>query len=166
MLTVPSFENARVLVVGDIMLDRYWYGDTGRISPEAPVPVVRIADEERRLGGAANVALNLARVGAKKLRVGLADGSGLGLRPPGLGRGQDFRKQGAPIHIRKRRETQEVQHGRPDIDVRDAVANHDAGIQSEGKADDQRHAGAAVAGKTGVAGILSALQARISAILA
>ncbi|ERJ18318.1 Bifunctional protein HldE [Salinisphaera shabanensis E1L3A] len=71
MLTVPSFENARVLVVGDIMLDRYWYGDTGRISPEAPVPVVRIADEERRLGGAANVALNLARVGAKTRLIGV-----------------------------------------------------------------------------------------------
>ncbi|MES1948405.1 bifunctional heptose 7-phosphate kinase/heptose 1-phosphate adenyltransferase [Salinisphaera sp. C84B14] len=71
MLTVPSFENARVLVVGDIMLDRYWHGDTGRISPEAPVPVVRIADEERRLGGAANVALNLARVGAQTRLLGV-----------------------------------------------------------------------------------------------
>jgi D-beta-D-heptose 7-phosphate kinase/D-beta-D-heptose 1-phosphate adenosyltransferase len=71
MLTIPSFENARVLVVGDIMLDRYWYGDTGRISPEAPVPVVRIADEERRLGGAANVALNLARVGARTRLIGV-----------------------------------------------------------------------------------------------
>jgi len=71
MLTIPSFEDARVLVVGDIMLDRYWYGDTGRISPEAPVPVVRIGDEERRLGGAANVALNLARVGAATRLVGV-----------------------------------------------------------------------------------------------
>ena len=71
MLTIPSFEDARVLVVGDIMLDRYWYGDTGRISPEAPVPVVRIGDEERRLGGAANVALNLARVGAVTRLVGV-----------------------------------------------------------------------------------------------
>ena len=71
MLTIPSFEDARVLVVGDIMLDRYWYGDTGRISPEAPVPVVRIGDEERRLGGAANVALNLARVGAATRLIGV-----------------------------------------------------------------------------------------------
>ncbi|MES1930714.1 bifunctional heptose 7-phosphate kinase/heptose 1-phosphate adenyltransferase [Salinisphaera dokdonensis CL-ES53] len=71
MLTIPSFDNARVLVVGDIMLDRYWYGDTGRISPEAPVPVVRIADEERRLGGAANVALNLARIGADTRLIGV-----------------------------------------------------------------------------------------------
>ncbi|MGB7756984.1 MAG: bifunctional D-glycero-beta-D-manno-heptose-7-phosphate kinase/D-glycero-beta-D-manno-heptose 1-phosphate adenylyltransferase HldE [Salinisphaera sp.] len=68
---IPSFTDSRVLVVGDIMLDRYWYGDTGRISPEAPVPVVRIGDEERRLGGAANVALNLARVGACTRLIGV-----------------------------------------------------------------------------------------------
>ena len=49
MPTLPVFADARVLVIGDVMLDRYWYGDTGRISPEAPVPVVRIGDEERRL---------------------------------------------------------------------------------------------------------------------
>jgi len=71
MLSIPSFENARVLVVGDVMLDRYWYGDTGRISPEAPVPVVRIGEEGRRLGGAANVALNLARVGAATRLIGV-----------------------------------------------------------------------------------------------
>ncbi len=63
MLTVPGFATARVLVVGDVMLDRYWYGDTGRISPEAPVPVVRIQNAEERVGGAANVALNVAAVG-------------------------------------------------------------------------------------------------------
>ena len=59
---------ARVLVVGDVMLDRYWFGDAHRISPEAPVPVVRIARQEDRLGGAANVAKNAAALGA---RVGL-----------------------------------------------------------------------------------------------
>ena len=52
------------LVVGDSMLDRYWFGDTNRISPEAPVPVVRIVKNEDRLGGAANVALNIAELGA------------------------------------------------------------------------------------------------------
>ncbi|MAA73512.1 MAG: bifunctional heptose 7-phosphate kinase/heptose 1-phosphate adenyltransferase [Salinisphaeraceae bacterium] len=71
MLSVPSFTQARVLVVGDIMLDRYWHGDTGRISPEAPVPVVRIGREERRLGGAANVALNLASVGVQVTLLGI-----------------------------------------------------------------------------------------------
>ena len=55
---------ARVLVVGDVMLDRYWFGDVERISPEAPVPVVRIARTEERPGGAANVARNVAALGA------------------------------------------------------------------------------------------------------
>jgi len=54
-----------VLVVGDVMLDRYWYGPVDRISPEAPVPVVRITREEKRLGGCANVAYNVTNLGAK-----------------------------------------------------------------------------------------------------
>jgi rfaE bifunctional protein kinase chain/domain len=54
-----------VLVVGDVMLDRYWFGDVSRISPEAPVPVVRVSREEERLGGAANVALNAKTLGAQ-----------------------------------------------------------------------------------------------------
>ena len=52
---------ARVLVVGDVMLDRYWFGDVNRISPEAPVPVAQIRRIEERAGGAANVARNIAR---------------------------------------------------------------------------------------------------------
>jgi len=56
---------ARVLVVGDAMLDRYWFGAVDRISPEAPVPVVRVSREEERLGGAANVALNVKALGAR-----------------------------------------------------------------------------------------------------
>ena len=60
-----KFQRARVLVVGDAMLDRYWFGSVDRISPEAPVPVVRIAREEERLGGAANVALNIKALGAQ-----------------------------------------------------------------------------------------------------
>jgi rfaE bifunctional protein kinase chain/domain len=58
------FQRAHVLVVGDAMLDRYWFGAVERISPEAPVPVVRVNREEERLGGAANVALNVKAVGA------------------------------------------------------------------------------------------------------
>ena len=61
---LPDFAPARVLVVGDLMLDRYWIGPTSRISPEAPVPVVRIRKDETRPGGAANVALNIASLGA------------------------------------------------------------------------------------------------------
>ena len=56
---------ARVLVVGDVMLDRYWFGDVHRISPEAPVPVVKIEKTDERLGGAANVARNAAALGAR-----------------------------------------------------------------------------------------------------
>ena len=55
---------ARILVVGDVMLDRYWFGDVSRISPEAPVPVVRIEKREERLGGAANVSRNAVALGA------------------------------------------------------------------------------------------------------
>ena len=60
-----SLRNARVLVVGDVMLDRYWFGDVSRISPEAPVPVVKVSRSEERLGGAANVARNAAALGAR-----------------------------------------------------------------------------------------------------
>jgi len=64
MNTLPSFENAKVLVVGDVMLDRYWFGDVERISPEAPVPVLKVARVEERPGGAANVARNISALGA------------------------------------------------------------------------------------------------------
>uniref|UniRef100_UPI0040476B6A D-glycero-beta-D-manno-heptose-7-phosphate kinase n=1 Tax=Polynucleobacter sp. TaxID=2029855 RepID=UPI0040476B6A len=62
---IQAFKKARLLIVGDVMLDRYWFGDTERISPEAPVPVVLVSREDERLGGAANVARNAASVGAQ-----------------------------------------------------------------------------------------------------
>ncbi|KGD64392.1 bifunctional heptose 7-phosphate kinase/heptose 1-phosphate adenyltransferase [Alcanivorax nanhaiticus] len=68
---IPVLAKARVLVAGDVMLDRYWHGPTGRISPEAPVPVVRVTDLEDRPGGAANVALNMAALGATAELVGV-----------------------------------------------------------------------------------------------
>jgi D-beta-D-heptose 7-phosphate kinase/D-beta-D-heptose 1-phosphate adenosyltransferase len=68
---IPDFSNARVLVAGDVMLDRYWVGPTQRISPEAPVMVVRIQKDETRPGGAANVALNIAALGAQPQLLGL-----------------------------------------------------------------------------------------------
>ncbi|HSY28002.1 MAG TPA: PfkB family carbohydrate kinase, partial [Burkholderiaceae bacterium] len=61
-LSLP-IQNSRVLVVGDVMLDRYWFGEVNRISPEAPVPIVRVEKREERLGGAANVARNAAALG-------------------------------------------------------------------------------------------------------
>lgn len=64
-IDLPSFNKVRVLVVGDVMLDRYWHGSTTRISPEAPVPVVNVNGLEERPGGAANVALNLSMLGCQ-----------------------------------------------------------------------------------------------------
>jgi len=66
-----EFSKARLLVVGDVMLDRYWFGDTNRISPEAPVPVVQVGKIDERLGGAANVARNVAALGAKTTILGV-----------------------------------------------------------------------------------------------
>ncbi|MDR2001122.1 MAG: D-glycero-beta-D-manno-heptose-7-phosphate kinase [Zoogloeaceae bacterium] len=62
---IPDTSKARILVVGDVMLDRYWFGDVSRISPEAPVPVVKIDRVDERPGGAANVARNCSALGAK-----------------------------------------------------------------------------------------------------
>lgn len=72
-MTLPFFERAKVLVVGDLMLDRYWYGSTNRISPEAPVPIVKVDTNsiEERPGGAANVAMNIAALGASCYVIGL-----------------------------------------------------------------------------------------------
>lgn len=64
-MKAPDTRKARILVVGDVMLDRYWFGDALRISPEAPVPVVLFRKEETKAGGAANVASNCAALGAK-----------------------------------------------------------------------------------------------------
>ena len=70
-LSMPRFDQAAVLVVGDVMLDRYWHGGTSRISPEAPVPVVKVEQIEDRPGGAANVALNIAALGAPATLIGV-----------------------------------------------------------------------------------------------
>lgn len=70
-LDMPRFDQARVLVLGDIMLDRYWEGGTARISPEAPVPVVKVEQITDRPGGAGNVALNIAALGASASLCGI-----------------------------------------------------------------------------------------------
>lgn len=69
---VKGFESARILVLGDVMVDRYYWGQVRRISPEAPVPVVRVTEETRRLGGAANVAHNVSALGGKAVLCGVA----------------------------------------------------------------------------------------------
>jgi len=70
-LEIPRFDKARILVVGDVMLDRYWHGGTSRISPEAPVAVVKVQNTKDSPGGAGNVALNLAALGAAASLVGI-----------------------------------------------------------------------------------------------
>ena len=76
-----TIARSRVLVVGDVMLDRYWFGEVERISPEAPVPVVRVAREDR-LGGAANVARNVAALGGHVTLIGVLgeDEAGVSVR--------------------------------------------------------------------------------------
>lgn len=69
--TVEQLADLKILVVGDVMLDRYWFGEVSRISPEAPVPVVKVARKEDRLGGAANVARNCVALGAQATLIGL-----------------------------------------------------------------------------------------------
>ncbi|HKI73684.1 MAG TPA: bifunctional D-glycero-beta-D-manno-heptose-7-phosphate kinase/D-glycero-beta-D-manno-heptose 1-phosphate adenylyltransferase HldE [Pseudomonadales bacterium] len=64
-MQIPEFHNACVLTIGDAILDRYWHGATDRVSAEAPIPVVDVKETEERLGGAANVALNVAALGAR-----------------------------------------------------------------------------------------------------
>ncbi|MEI7796729.1 MAG: bifunctional D-glycero-beta-D-manno-heptose-7-phosphate kinase/D-glycero-beta-D-manno-heptose 1-phosphate adenylyltransferase HldE [Methylococcaceae bacterium] len=81
LANLPDFSTARILVMGDVMLDRYWSGQAARISPEAPVPVVKVKTIEERVGGAANVALNIAKLGGKVTLLGVigddADGDSL-----------------------------------------------------------------------------------------
>lgn len=68
---LPDFSQGSVLVVGDVMLDRYWFGDTSRISPEAPIPVVRVKNTDDRPGGAGNVALNIGALGSHVTLLGI-----------------------------------------------------------------------------------------------
>ena len=79
---IQRMKSSRVAVIGDIMLDRYLIGDTDRLSPEAPVPVVTVAERHAALGGAANVAANVAALGARCLLVGVVgdDGDGAAIR--------------------------------------------------------------------------------------
>ncbi|MBW1729868.1 MAG: D-glycero-beta-D-manno-heptose-7-phosphate kinase [Deltaproteobacteria bacterium] len=105
---ISKFSNARILVIGDIILDKYIWGKVSRISPEAPVPVVEVKEETQMLGGAANVAHNLASLGASPILCGVLgnDGNGhellsmiedLGLRTDGI-----VMERGRPTSIKSR----------------------------------------------------------------
>ena len=81
LANLPDFSTARILVIGDVMLDRYWSGQAARISTEATVRVVKVKTIEERVGGAANVALNIAKLGGNVTLIGVigddADGDKL-----------------------------------------------------------------------------------------
>lgn len=97
---LPDFPSGRVVVVGDVMLDRYWHGSTTRISPEAPVPIVKVEQDEYRAGGAGNVALNIASLGGRSDLVGLIgrDEAGALLRSRLTEHGVGCRLIEAPAH--------------------------------------------------------------------
>ncbi|MGZ5193818.1 MAG: D-glycero-beta-D-manno-heptose-7-phosphate kinase [Ramlibacter sp.] len=98
-MNIPSKEKlakARVLVVGDPMLDRYWYGAVDRISPEAPVPVVKVTREEERIGAAANVAYNIATLGARASFLGV-----VGEDEPGRRLETLLRETGIATHLKR-----------------------------------------------------------------
>ncbi|MFM8761402.1 MAG: D-glycero-beta-D-manno-heptose-7-phosphate kinase [Polynucleobacter victoriensis] len=93
---IQQFRQARLMVVGDVMLDRYWFGDTERISPEAPVPVVLVSKNDERLGGAANVARNAASMGAQISILGV-----VGDDEPGRRIEQMLEAQGVKSHLQR-----------------------------------------------------------------
>lgn len=99
-LQIPNFKKARVLVIGDLMLDRYWQGATSRISPEAPVPVVLVEQFENRPGGAGNVAVNISALGAQVSVDGFA-----GMDEPGDLLEDALRKNGVYCCFERRTDT-------------------------------------------------------------
>ena len=94
--TKAELSQARVLVVGDAMLDRYWHGAVDRISPEAPVPVVKVSREEERIGAAANVAYNVATLGAQASFLGVVGDDEPGRRLEAL-----LRETGIATHLKR-----------------------------------------------------------------
>ncbi|MBW7903112.1 MAG: D-glycero-beta-D-manno-heptose-7-phosphate kinase [Rhodocyclaceae bacterium] len=93
---LPDLSAARLLIVGDVMLDRYWFGDVSRISPEAPVPVVRVERSEERPGGAANVARNAAALGAQAALLSVVGDDEAGVM---LGRLMEGERVRASLHL-------------------------------------------------------------------
>lgn len=127
---LPSFNESSVLVVGDVVLDSYWHGDTNRISREAPVPIVRVNKVEKRPGGAANVAFNIAALGAKPILIGVTgdDEAADQLSSLLTGAGADFRctrLSGMPTLTKMRVLSRHQQVIRLDIEELDAVPAHE-----------------------------------------
>lgn len=123
---IDAAARARILVIGDIMLDRYWFGDVHRISPEAPVPVVHVSRCEDRLGGAANVARNAAALGARVTVAGVVGDDEPGWVIEGLLQQFGIRacltKTPAPTIVKMRVLGRQQQLLRVDFEERPAVA--------------------------------------------
>ena len=122
-----SLKRGRVVVVGDAMLDVFVFGQVTRISPEAPVPVVRVTQETERLGGAANVALNVKSLGGRVSLVGVVgvDRAGAHLKEVTRAQGLDARLvqvDGRPTTVKTRIVAQQQQMVRTDREVTDAIA--------------------------------------------
>jgi len=83
-MAIPDFSQLNIVVAGDLMLDQYWFGPASRISPEAPVPIVRVVRSEARAGGAANVAMNLVSLGVNTTCCGIVGDDGTGMDLKGL----------------------------------------------------------------------------------
>src|SRR5512141_924875 len=96
MPSKQQLAQASVLVVGDAMLDRYWHGAVDRISPEAPVPVVKVTREEERIGAAANVAYNVVTLGAKASFLGVVGDDAPGRKLEAL-----HRQTGIATHLQR-----------------------------------------------------------------
>jgi D-glycero-beta-D-manno-heptose-7-phosphate kinase len=96
ILSKQQVAKARVLVVGDAMLDRYWHGAVDRISPEAPVPVVKVTREEERIGAAANVAYNIATLGAQASLLGVVGDDEPGRRLEAM-----LKETGIAVHLKR-----------------------------------------------------------------
>ncbi len=133
-VAIPAYPGARVLVVGDLMLDRYWSGPCSRISPEAPVPVVRVDELEDRPGGAGNVALNIASLGARARLMGVvgADeaGAALGRQLASAGVDCDFIEAAGSATITKLRALAQNQQLLR-LDFEDGFAGFDPALLAE-----------------------------------
>lgn len=130
MMSFPheAVSRVKVLVVGDIMLDRYWFGEVERISPEAPVPVVRVARSEDRLGGAANVARNIVALGGQATLLGIIGADQAGTEVEALAAGFGMQTQliadpGLPTTLKLRVLGRQQQLLRVDFEATPAAAS-------------------------------------------
>jgi rfaE bifunctional protein kinase chain/domain len=130
-LTIEKFKNTRVLVLGDVMIDAYLFGKVERISPEAPVPVVAVVNKENRLGGAANVAVNLVALGAKPILCSVVGNDAEGkdlidlIKSSGIGADGIIQSKERVTTIKTRVISQSTQMLRIDNEITDSLNQED-----------------------------------------